>query len=116
MTSDVETAIDELQRSGRLRDVAVYAFGHTAATEEMRTRLGRYDIALAGILDNNRAKQGSSLHGVPVIPPAAVADLSGPSVVLIASRFHREMRQQLLDLGYAREIIRVGSASIGTDT
>src|SRR5947199_107445 len=46
MTSDVETAIDELQRSGRLRDVAVYAFGHTAATEEMRTRLGRYDIAL----------------------------------------------------------------------
>jgi hypothetical protein len=116
MTSDVESAIDELQRSGRLNDVELYAFGHTAATEEIRSRLERYDIALTGILDNNRAKQGSSLHGVPVIPPDAVAGLRVPSVVLIASRFHGEMRQQLIDLGYAGEIIRVGTASIGADT
>lgn len=114
MTSDVESAVDDLQRSGRLRDVEIYAFGHTAATEQIRTRLGRYDIALTGILDNNRAKQGSSLHGVPVIPPYAVADVSVPSVVLIASRFHSNMRQQLMDLGYAGEIIRVGTLSIGT--
>lgn len=116
MTSDVESAIDELQRSGRLNDVALYAFGHTAATEEMRARLGRYDLKLTAVLDNNRAKQGSSLHGVPVIAPDAVADLSEPSVVLIASRFHDEMRQQLLDMGYEGEITRVGSASIGPDT
>jgi hypothetical protein len=116
MTSDVESAIDDLQRSGRLRDVVIYAFGHTAATEEIRTRLERYDLALTAILDNNRAKQGSSLHGVPVIPPDAVADADARSVVLIASRFHAEMRRQLLDLGYAGEIIRVGSASIATDT
>jgi hypothetical protein len=116
MSSDVETAIDELNRSGRLQDAALYAFGHTAATEEMRRRLERYGIPLTGILDNNRAKQGSSLHGVPVIPPGAVANLSGPSVVLIASRFHSDMRQQLLGLGYGGEIIRVGSASIGTGT
>lgn len=116
MTSDVESAIDDLQRSGRLDDVALYAFGHTAATEEMRKRLGRYDITLVGILDNNRAKQGDSLHGVPVIAPNAVADVSEPSVVLIASRFHSEMRRQLVDLGYSGEIIRVGTLSIGTDT
>src|ERR1700760_858184 len=116
MTSDVERAIDELQRSGRLRDVAIYAFGHTAATEEIRRRLDRYDVALTGILDNNRAKQGGSLQGVPVIPPHAVADVSVASVVLIASRFHGEMRQQLVDLGYAGDVIRVGAASIGTDT
>jgi len=116
VSSGVEQAIDELQRSGRLREVVVYAFGHTAATEQIRARLGRYEIALTGILDNNRAKQDSSLHGVPVIPPSAVADVSLPSVVLIASRFHSEMRQQLLDLGYAGEIIRVGKLSIGTDT
>jgi hypothetical protein len=116
MTSDVESAIDDLQRSGRLQDVVIYAFGHTAATEEMRRRLDRYDIALTGILDNNCAKQGSSLRGVPVIPPNALVDLSLPSVVLIASRFHNEMRQQLMELGYTGKIIRVGSASIGTDT
>ncbi len=115
MTADVESAIDELQRSGRLRDAQVYAFGHTAATEQIRRRLGRYDITLTGILDNNHAKQGGSLHGVPVIPPSAVTDVSLPSVVLIASRFHSEMRQQLLDLGYAGEIIRVGTLSIGTE-
>jgi hypothetical protein len=45
-----------------------------------------------------------------------VADVSVPSVVLIASRFHSEMHQQLVGLGYAGEIIRVGTASIGTDT
>ena len=115
MTSEVESAIDELQRSGRLEDAQLYAFGHTAATEEMRRRLGRYDIALTGILDNNRAKQGSSLHGVPVIPPNAVADVGVRSVVLIASRFHSEMRQQLVDLGYAGEIICVGTFSVATD-
>jgi hypothetical protein len=116
MTSDVESAIDQLERSGRLRDVELYAFGHTSATEEMRRRLGRYGIALTGILDNNRAKQGGSLHGVPVIPPNAVADIGVPSVVLIASRFHGQMRRQLVDLGYAGEIIRVGTLSIGADT
>jgi hypothetical protein len=115
MASEVERAIDELERSGRLRDVVIYAFGHTAATEEIRRRLSGYDIALTGILDNNRAKQGSYLHGVPVISPDAVADVSVSSVVLIASRFHGEMREQLVDLGYAGEIIRVGSLSIGTD-
>ena len=109
MTSDVESAIDELQRSGRLQDAQLYAFGHTAATEQMRRRLGRYDITLAGILDNNPAKQGGSLHGVPVIPPSAITDAGVPSVVLIASRFHSEMRQQLLNLRYAGEIIRVGA-------
>jgi hypothetical protein len=115
MTSDVENAIDELQRSGRLRDLAIYAFGHTAATEEMRERLDSYDIALTGILDNNRAKQGSALHGVPIIPPSAIIDAGAASVVLIASRFHSEMRRQLVDLGYAGEVIRVGTASIGAD-
>jgi len=115
MTSVVESAIDELQRSGRLHDVALYAFGHTAATEEMRRRLGRYDIALTGILDNNPAKQGGSLHGVPVIPPSAITDADLPSAVLIASRFHGEMRRQLVDLGYAGEVIRVGAFSIETD-
>ncbi|MGO9496667.1 MAG: hypothetical protein ACLQA5_08170 [Solirubrobacteraceae bacterium] len=116
MTSVVESAIDELQRSGRLQDARLYAFGHTAATEQMRRRLGRYDITLAGVLDNNPAKQGGSLHGVPVIPPSAIADAGVPSVVLIASRFHSEMRQQLLNLKYSGEIIRVGAFSIEADT
>jgi hypothetical protein len=115
MTSDVESAIDELQRRGRLQDAHLYAFGHTAATEQMRRRLGRYDIALTGILDNNPAKQGSSLQGVPVVAPSAIIDVNVPSVVLIASRFHSEMRKQLLDLRYAGEIIRVGTASIEPD-
>ncbi len=115
MTSDVESAIDEAQQSGRLENVAIYAFGHTAATEQMRRRLDRYDMTLAGILDNNSAKQGSSLHGVPVIPPRAITDVNVPTIVLIASRFHNEMRQQLLNLSYAGEIIRVGTASIEPD-
>jgi hypothetical protein len=116
MASEVDSAIDELQRSGRLQDAQLYAFGHTAATEQMRRRLARYDLTLAGVLDNNHAKQGGSLQGVPVIPPNAVVDVSVPSVVLIASRFHDEMRRQLVDLGYVGEIIRVGTFSIGANT
>lgn len=116
MTSGIESAIDEMQRSGRLRDARVYAFGHTAATEQIRRALSRHNIALTGILDNNRAKQGSSLHGVPIVSPNTMADVTEPSVVLIASRFHSEMRQQLVDLKYAGEIIRLGAASLGPDT
>ncbi len=115
MTSDVERAIDDLQRSGRLEHVSLYAFGHTAATEQMRRRLDRHDMTLTGILDNNSAKQGCSLHGVPVISPSAITDVNVPSVVLIASRFHGEMCRQLLNLKYAGEIIRVGTASIEPD-
>ena len=50
MTSDVETAIDELQRSGRLRDVAVYAFGHTADEHA-----GQSGISVAGKDDDIEA-------------------------------------------------------------
>jgi hypothetical protein len=123
VSPDVDSAIDALQCSGTLRragmpeDLALYAFGHTAATEQLRRRLTRDGIQLAAILDNNPLKQGGSLGNVPIIAPEAIIEQSRPSLVLIASRFYDEMRRQLLDLGYAEEkIIRVGDFSITTDT
>ena len=117
MSLDVDRAIDELQQSGVLGGLTLYAFGHTAATEQLRRRLDRDGLRLAAVLDNNPVKQGGALGGVPVVAPDAVAQHSGPSVVLIASRFYDEMRRQLLDLGYAKErILRVGDLSITTAT
>jgi hypothetical protein len=123
VSDDVDRAIDRLQHSGTLQrrdtreDFALYAFGHTAATEQLRRRLGRDGIRLAAVLDNNPMKQGSSLGNVPIVAPEALTEHSGPSLVLIASRFYDEMRRQLLDLGYAEEqILRVGDFSITTDT
>jgi hypothetical protein len=122
VSTDVDSAIDRLQHSGTLqrsgtsKDLALYAFGHTAATEQLRRRLDRDGIRLAAVLDNNPLKQGSSLGNVPIIAPEAITEQSGPSLVLIASRFYDEMRRQLLDLGYAEEkILRVGDFSITTD-
>lgn len=117
MSCDVDSAIGRLQSSGVLEGLTLYAFGHTAATEQLRRRLDRDGIRLAAILDNNPMKQGGSLGSVPIIAPQAITEHSGPSLVLIASRFHDEMRRQLLDLGYAEEkILRVGNFSITTDT
>lgn len=116
MCSEVDSAIDRLQSLGELEGVTLYAFGHTAATEQLRRRLHRYGIGLAAVLDNNPMKQGGSLEGVPIVAPEAVTEVKGPSVVLIASRFYDEMRRQLLDLGYAEEkILRIGDFSITTD-
>jgi hypothetical protein len=123
VSSDVDSAIDTLQRSGSLQrsgapeDLTLYAFGHTAATEQLRRRLDRDGIRLAAVLDNNPLKQGGSLGGVPIVAPKAITEHSGASLVLIASRFYDEMRRQLLDLGYAEEqILRVGDFSITTET
>ncbi len=117
MSSAVDSAIDTLQRSGMLQGLNVYAFGHTAATEQLRRRLDRDGIRLTAVLDNNPMKQGSSLGDVPIIAPEAIIEHSEPSLVLIASRFYDEMRRQLLELGYAEErIIRVGEFSIATAT
>jgi hypothetical protein len=123
VSSDVDSAIDTLQRSGALprsgtpEDLTLYAFGHTAATEQVRRRLDRDGIRLSAVLDNNPLKQGGSLGGVPILAPEAVTDHCGPSLVLIASRFYDDMRRQLIDLGYAEErILRVADFSITTDT
>ena len=35
MSSAVDSAIDTLQRSGMLQGLTLYAFGHTAATEQL---------------------------------------------------------------------------------
>jgi hypothetical protein len=117
VSSAVDSAIDTLQRSGMLQGLTLYAFGHTAATEQLRRRLDRDGIRLTAVLDNNPMKQGGSLGDVPIIAPEALIEHSGPSLVLIASRFYDEMRRQLLDLGYAEDrIVRVGDFSITTDT
>jgi hypothetical protein len=116
VSSDVDSAIDRLQRAGALEGLTLYAFGHTAATEQLRRRLDRDGMRLTAILDNNPMKQGSSLGSVPIVAPQAITEASGASLVLIASRFHDEMRRQLLDLGYAEEkILRVGDFSIPAD-
>jgi hypothetical protein len=116
MSAGVDSAIDELQRSGGLQGRALYAFGHTAATEQLRRRLARDGIGLTAILDNNPMKQNGSLGDVPIVAPRRILDDRRPSLVLIASRFFDEMRQQLLELGYAeRDILRVGEFSITTD-
>jgi hypothetical protein len=116
MSSDVSGAIDRLQHDGVLEGHTLYAFGHTAATEQLRLRLAHGGMRLAAVLDNSPHKQGSSLGGVPIVAPQAITERSGPSLVLIASRFYDEMRRQLLDLGVtADEILRVGELSITTD-
>jgi hypothetical protein len=117
VSSAVDSAVDMLKDSGMLDGVALYAFGHTAATEQLRRRLDGHGVRLTAILDNNPMKQGSSLGNVPIIAPQEISQRGGSSRVLIASRFYGEMRRQLLELGYSEEdILRIGDFSITTDT
>jgi hypothetical protein len=111
--SDPDRDVDVLERSGRLQGRILHAFGHTAATEQMRRRLEHHGLRLATVLDNNPLKQGERLGGVPVVAPESVMEDERPSTVLIASRFHDEMRTQLRQMGYPGEIVRVGAFTIG---
>ena len=70
--------------------------------------LYKYGINISAILDNNIFKQGDNYLGTSVVPPSSVMDYNTVNcVIFIASYHYAEMAAQLVDLGYAGEIIQV---------
>lgn len=103
----VDNLTDLIQR-GELQDKEIFLFGHGNATEEMLTFLQQRKVPVAYILDNNLAKQGMVCQGVMVESPTKLfSDIGYKKVVLIAARAFSQMENQLKQLGYHDEIIRI---------
>jgi len=87
-----------------LRNLQVFAFGHCNATEKM---IDNFSVKVVAILDNNKAKQGKSYKGVPIVSPEYIRDFTAAnSIVLIANRFYEQMREQLRKMGYDGRIVK----------
>lgn len=66
--------------------------GHRAI-QHYRTQAG---IDLVAVTDNDKAKQGGDISGIRIIAPESIASIAYDRII-IASDFHREIRQQLIE-------------------
>lgn len=101
------SVIDALLSAHTFDNREVFLFGHCNATEELADYLLENGIAIAAILDNNRAKQGLDYREILIISPEHLArSFGGNSIVLIANRFYEQMKSQLQSIGYDGEIVK----------
>lgn len=81
---------------------SVYLFGARKLGRAAKVHCERVGIAVAGFLDNDPALSGTRLDGVPVLPPAALAECAEQIPVIICSIPHQaSMENQLRELDVA---------------
>lgn len=86
----------------------IYFFGINDSCRETITYLREKGLEVAGILENNTARQGSYCCGVKAVSvKAGLGNKVSGKVVLISSPYWREMKEQLLSMGLAEEQILV---------
>lgn len=62
------------------------------------------DCDVIAFLDNDKLKQGTQLHDIPIIPPELLHQYQY-DYVIIASQFYNDMSKQLLELGVSYKAI-----------
>lgn len=94
----IRSKIDGWIKSGEIKaDSDVYIFGVNDYAREIISYIGKYDIPVSGIADNDIKKQGSYCRGVKVLAPDDVN--ATDSIFIICSVFWREMCTQLAQKG-----------------
>ena len=79
----------------------VWCFGHADATLQLLRLFDVAGISVRGILDNNEAKQGQVVCGVPIVAPEAfLRRETAGTVVCIVSRAYAAMARQLAEGGF----------------
>lgn len=94
----------EMQVRDRLRRLAqeavsprdVVVFGTGSCAQHVRTYLDGRVFRLIGYFDNDTARVGSRIDGLPVHAPHLIPGM----MIIIASSWAAEMRRQLYRLGY----------------
>ena len=98
----------DLSTTVNLSEWRLFVFGYTDATGCLIDMVKENGYAIAGILDNNPAKQGTCLEGVPVIPPQDLCRNATESVmVFITSRAYAAMLLQLKELGFRGRVVKL---------
>lgn len=87
-------------KEGRFAQRKVLIFGCTLYARDIREALQEQGISLTAILDNNPQKAGGTCLGVPVyLPEKYFEENPGEVLVILCSKYHREMAAQLEELG-----------------
>lgn len=76
----------------------IYLFGSGKYAEQFIERFGKY-CDIVGIVDNNSAKWGNDLCGIPIMEPQKLHHLSVPYKVFICIKFFEEVLEQLKEIG-----------------
>lgn len=96
----IKDKIDQCVKEGHFINKKVLIFGCTIYARDIRDCLRRHGIEIDAILDNNMKKVGMTCLGVPVcLPEAHFGQDTNNTVVIICSKYFREMKEQLLALG-----------------
>lgn len=96
----IEDAIAARAEEGKFAKRKVLIFGCTLYARDIREALQRHGIFLTAILDNNPQKARGTCLGVPVyLPERYFKECSGEVMVILCSKYHREMAAQLEELG-----------------
>lgn len=91
-----------------LRAWRLYVFGHTDATGYLISMVKDSGCTIRGILDNNKAKQGKYMAGVPIMPPQELCRNSTDlTIVFVTSRACAAMMLQLKELGFSGRVVKL---------
>ena len=102
----IQNCIRQYAEQGMFNGRNTAIFGCTLYAREIRDCLRQYGTEIDVILDNNRDKAGKTCLGVPVcLPEEYFQQQLKEVVVVICSKYSREMRAQLDTLGDKRKQI-----------
>lgn len=76
----------------------IYLFGSGAYAKNLIARYGS-QVEIKGLLDNNSARWGDSVEGIPVVAPAILKEKLYNSKVIICIKDYKAVLQQLQDMG-----------------
>lgn len=95
----VNKIISRLHKSGQLKGKKIHLFGVSDSSRQIIQSLRELGHEPMSVIDNDPVKQGSFCSRVMVVPISAV-EKNNDTLILIYSRFWREMQSQALSAGF----------------
>lgn len=102
----IKKTIEIALNDGMFCDKKIVIFGCTLYARDIRNILDEKDLKLEAIIDNNEQKAGKKCLGVMVYTPYEYFSAkAGNSLIIIASKYSREMIYQLKKMGLEEQSI-----------
>lgn len=97
---EIEKNIDRIEAEGIFDKCWLVLFGANKPSEKMLLSLKAKGIKVDCVIDNNSEITGKCMCGVRICTPEeGLAGHTKEAVVLIASKYYKEMKKQVVDLG-----------------
>ena len=86
-------------------NIVIFGIGNMYETRRNFFEEHKDRIRITAFLDNNTEVQGKEKDGIFVYPPECVKELHFDRIVILSTKFMREMTEQLLTLGIEQSLI-----------